>query len=85
MLEGAVFFVLFSRRPERTVLSATIVFVAAGFGPAMLGLVKFERDDRTVLFTDDARTNLLNLRHNEGLSQKACEAPLLARLNLEVG
>jgi NhaP-type Na+/H+ or K+/H+ antiporter len=74
------FFGLVSRRLERTVLTAPLVFVAAGIilGPAGLGLVEFKLDDHTVLllgeitlaivlFTDAARTNLSTLRRNEGL------------------
>ena len=81
VLAAVVFaFGLVSRRLEGTVLTAPIVFVAAGvvLGPAGFGLVEFELDDHTVLllgeialaivlFTDAARTNLSTLRQNEGL------------------
>jgi sodium/hydrogen antiporter len=81
VLAAVVFaFGLVSRRLEGTVLTAPLVFVAAGvvLGPAGLGLVEFELDDHTVLllgeialaivlFTDAARTNLSSLRQNEGL------------------
>ena len=73
-------FGLVSRRLEGTILTAPLVFVAAGvvLGPAGLGLVEFELADHTVLmlgevalaivlFTDAARTNLSSLRQNEGL------------------
>jgi NhaP-type Na+/H+ or K+/H+ antiporter len=73
-------FGLVSRRLEGTVLTAPLLFVAAGvvLGPAGLGLVEFELDDHTVLlvaeialaivlFTDAAGTNLSTLRQNEGL------------------
>ena len=73
-------FGLVSRRLEGTVLTAPIVFVAAGFvlGPAGLGLVEFELDTHNVLlvgeialaivlFTDAASTNLSALRQNESL------------------
>jgi len=76
----AFVFGLVSRRLEGTVLTAPLVFVAAGviLGPAGLGLVEFKLDDHTVLllgeialaivlFTDAARTKLSALRHNEGL------------------
>jgi sodium/hydrogen antiporter len=79
VLAGVVFvFGLVSRRLEGTVLTAPLVFVAAGviLGPAGLGLVEFKLDDHTVLllgeitlaivlFTDAARTNLSTLRQNE--------------------
>src|SRR5215212_2507139 len=82
VLASAVFaFGLVSRRLEGTILTAPIVFVAAGIvlGPAGLGLVEFGLDDHTVLllgeialalvlFTDAARINLSALRQNEGLS-----------------
>jgi sodium/hydrogen antiporter len=81
VLASVVFaFGLVSRRLEGTILTAPIVFVAAGvvLGPAGLGLVEFELDDHTVLllgeialaivlFTDAARINLPSLRQNEGL------------------
>jgi sodium/hydrogen antiporter len=81
VLAGVVFaFGLLSRRLEGTVLTAPIVFVAAGFvlGPAGLGLVEFQLDSHTVLlvgeialaivlFTDAASTNLSSLRQNEAL------------------
>jgi sodium/hydrogen antiporter len=73
-------FGLVSRRLEGTVLTAPLLFGAAGvvLGPAGLALVEFELDDYTVLlvaeialaivlFTDAARTNLSTLRENEGL------------------
>ena len=73
-------FGLVSRRLEGTVLTAPLVFVAAGviLGPAGLALVEFELDDHSVLllgeialaivlFTDAARTNLSALRQNEVL------------------
>src|SRR5215211_1299227 len=73
-------FGLLSRRLEGTVLTAPLVFVAAGFvlGPAGLGVAEFALDEHTVLllgeialaivlFTDAARTNLSTLRENEGL------------------
>jgi NhaP-type Na+/H+ or K+/H+ antiporter len=73
-------FALVSRRLEGTVLTAPIVFVAAGaiLGPAGFELVRFGLDDHTVLllgeialaivlFTDAARINLSALRQNEGL------------------
>jgi sodium/hydrogen antiporter len=79
VLAGVVFvFGLVSRRLEGTILTAPLVFVAAGviLGPAGLGLVEFKLDDHTVLllgeitlaivlFTDAARTNLSTLRQNE--------------------
>ena len=81
VLASVVFvFGLVSRRLEGTVLTAPLVFVAAGviLGPAGLGLVEFKLDDHTVLllgeitlaivlFTDAARTNLSALRENEAL------------------
>jgi len=81
VLASVVFvFGLVSRRLEGTVLTAPLVFVAAGviLGPAGLGLVEFKLDDHTVLllgeialaivlFTDAARTKLSALRQNEGL------------------
>ena len=81
VLASVVFaFGLVSRRLEGTILTAPIVFVAAGMvlGPAGLGLVEFGLDDHTVLllgevalalvlFTDSARINLSALRQNEGL------------------
>jgi NhaP-type Na+/H+ or K+/H+ antiporter len=81
VLASIVFaFGLVSRRLEGTVLTAPIVFVAAGaiLGPTGLGLVEFGLDDHTVLllgeialalvlFTDAARINLSTLRQNEGL------------------
>jgi len=73
-------FGLVSRRLEGTVLTAPLVFVAAGIvlGPAGFGLVEFKLDDHTVLlvgeialaivlFTDASRINLSALRQNEGL------------------
>jgi NhaP-type Na+/H+ or K+/H+ antiporter len=81
VLASVVFaFGLVSRRLEGTILTAPIVFVAAGMvlGPAGLGLVEFGLDDHTVLllgeialalvlFTDAARINLSALRQNQGL------------------
>jgi NhaP-type Na+/H+ or K+/H+ antiporter len=81
VLASVVFaFGLVSRRLEGTILTAPIVFVAAGMvlGPAAFGLVEFGLDDHTVLlvgeialaivlFTDAARINLSALRQNEGL------------------
>src|SRR5918993_1861404 len=81
VLASVVFaFGLVSRRLEGTILTAPIVFVAAGMvlGPAGLGLVEFGLDSHTVLllgeialalvlFTDSARINLSALRQNEGL------------------
>jgi len=73
-------FGLVSRRLERKVLTAPLVFVVAGvvLGPAGLGLVELGLDDHSVLllgeialalvlFTDAARINLSALRQNEGL------------------
>ena len=73
-------FGLVSRRLEGTVLTAPLVFVAAGviLGPAGLGIVEFALDEHTVLllgeialaivlFTDAASTNLSALRQNEAL------------------
>ena len=81
VLASAVFaFGLVSRRLEGTILTAPIVFVAAGMvlGPAGFGLVEFGLDEHTVLlvgeialalvlFTDAARINLSALRQDEGL------------------
>ena len=81
VLAAVVFaFGLVSRRLEGTVLTAPLVFVAAGvvLGPAGLALVEFKLDDHTVLlvgeialaivlFTDAASINLSSLRQNEGL------------------
>ena len=81
VLAAIVFaFGLVSRRLEGTVLTAPLLFVAAGvlLGPAALGLVEFKLDYHTVLllaeialaivlFSDAARTNLSTLRQNEGL------------------
>ncbi|CAN5855511.1 cation:proton antiporter [soil metagenome] len=81
VLAAVVFlFGLVSRRLEGTVLTAPLVFVAAGIilGPAGLGLAEFGLDEHTVLllgevalaivlFTDAARTNLSALRQNEQL------------------
>jgi sodium/hydrogen antiporter len=81
VLAAVVFaFGLVSRRLEGTVLTAPLVFVAAGvvLGPAGLGLVEFNLDEHTVLllgeialaivlFTDAASTNLSSLRQNERL------------------
>ena len=81
VLAAIVFlFGLVSRRLEGTVLTAPLVFVAAGviLGPAGLGVAEFGLDEHTVLllgeialaivlFTDAARTNLSALRHDEGL------------------
>ena len=82
VLASVVFaFGLVSRRLEGTILTAPIVFVAAGMvlGPAGLGLVEFGLDDHTVLllgeialalvlFTDAARINLSALRQNEAIA-----------------
>jgi NhaP-type Na+/H+ or K+/H+ antiporter len=81
VLAAVVFaFGLVSRRLDGTVLTAPMVFVAAGFvlGPWGLGLVEFELDDHTVLllgeialaivlFTGAATINLSALRQNEAL------------------
>jgi sodium/hydrogen antiporter len=81
VLAAVVFaFGLVSRRLDGTVLTAPLVFVAAGLvlGPAGLGIVAFALDEHTVLllgeialaivlFTDAARTNLRSLRRNEVL------------------
>jgi sodium/hydrogen antiporter len=81
VLASVIFaFGLVSRRLEGTILTAPIVFVAAGMvlGPAGFGLVEFGLEDHTVLmlgeialalvlFTDAARINLSALRQNEGL------------------
>src|SRR5688572_6316740 len=81
VLASVVFaFGLVSRRLEGTILTAPIVFVAAGMvlGPAGFGLVEFGLDEHTVLllgeialaivlFTDAARINLSALRQNEAL------------------
>ena len=81
VLAAVIFaFGLVSHRLEGTILTAPIVFVAAGivFGPAALGLVEFGLEGHTmllvseialalVLFTDAARINLSVLRQNEGL------------------
>jgi sodium/hydrogen antiporter len=81
VLAAVVFaFGLVSRRLEGTILTAPLVFVAAGIvlGPAGLGLAEFALDEHTVLllgeialaivlFTDAARTNLRALRQNEAL------------------
>jgi NhaP-type Na+/H+ or K+/H+ antiporter len=73
-------FGLISRRLEGTVLTAPLVFVAAGvvLGPAGFGVAEFALDEHTVLllgeialaivlFTDAAQTNLRVLRQNEAL------------------
>jgi len=81
VLAAVVFvFSLVSRRLEGTVLTAPLVFVAAGviLGPAGLNLAEFALDDHSVLllgeialaivlFTDAARINLSVLRQNEEL------------------
>jgi sodium/hydrogen antiporter len=82
MVLAAVVFVfgLVSHRLEGTVLTAPLVFVAAGviLGPAGLGLVEFGLDEHAVLllgeialaivlFTDAAGINLSALRQNEGV------------------
>jgi sodium/hydrogen antiporter len=81
VLAAVVFaFSLVSRRLEGTVLTAPLLFVAAGviLGPAGLGLAEFALDEHTVLllgeitlaivlFTDAAQTNLSTLRQNEAL------------------
>ena len=80
VLAAVIFgFGLVSRRLEGTILTAPIVFVAAGIvlGPAGLGLVGFELEGHTVLllgeialalvlFTDAANVNLSALRRDEG-------------------
>jgi NhaP-type Na+/H+ or K+/H+ antiporter len=73
-------FGLISRRLEGTVLTAPLMFVAAGIilGPAGFGIAEFALDGHTVLllgeialavvlFTDAAQTNLRTLRQNEAL------------------
>ena len=74
VLAAAVFaFGLISRRLEGTILTAPLVFVAAGviLGPAAFGVAEFALDEHTVLllseialavvlFTDAAQTNLRN-------------------------
>jgi sodium/hydrogen antiporter len=81
VLAAVVFaFGLISRRLEGTILTAPIVFVAAGviLGPALFGVAEFALDEHTVLllseialavvlFTDAAQTNLRALRQNEAL------------------
>ena len=81
VLAAAVFaFGLISRRLEGTILTAPLVFVAAGviLGPAAFGVAEFALDEHTVLllseialavvlFTDAAQTNLRALRQNEAL------------------
>jgi len=80
VLAAVIFgFGLVSQRLEGTILTAPIVFVAAGIvlGPAGLGLVGFELEGHTVLllgeialalvlFTDAAGVNLSALRRDEG-------------------
>ena len=79
VLAAVVFaFGLVSRRLEGSILTAPLVFVAAGafLGPAGLGMVRFDLDDHAVLglgeialalvlFTDAARVDLTALRQNE--------------------
>ena len=81
VLAAVVFlFGLISRRLEGTILTAPLVFVAAGvlLGPALFGVAEFALDEHTVLllseialavvlFTDAAQTNLRALRQNEAL------------------
>jgi len=82
MVLAAVVFVfgLVSRRLEGTILTAPLVFVAAGviLGPTGLGLVDFGLDEHAVLllgeialaivlFTDAAGINLSALRQDEGV------------------
>ena len=81
VLAAVVFlFGLVSRRLDGTVLTAPLVFVAAGviLGPTGLGLVEFGLDEHAVLllgeialaivlFTDAAGINLSALRQNEGV------------------
>jgi NhaP-type Na+/H+ or K+/H+ antiporter len=81
VLSTVVFaFGLVSRRLEGTILTAPLVFVAAGviLGPAGLGIAEFALAEHTVLllgeialaivlFTDAARTDLSALRQNEAL------------------
>ena len=81
VLAAVVFaFGLISRRLGGTIITAPLLFVAAGvvFGPAGLGVAEFALDEHTVLllgeialavvlFTDAAQTNLGALRQNEAL------------------
>ena len=81
VLAAVVFaFGLISRRLEGTIITAPLLFVAAGvvFGPAGFGVAEFALDEHTVLllgeialavvlFTDAAQTNLGALRQNEAL------------------
>jgi sodium/hydrogen antiporter len=81
VLAAVIFaFGLVSRRLEGTILTAPIVFVAAGIvlGPAALGLVGFDLEGHAVLllgeialalvlFTDAARVDLSALRRDEGM------------------
>jgi NhaP-type Na+/H+ or K+/H+ antiporter len=81
VLAAVVFaFGLVSRRLEGTIITAPLLFVAAGvvFGPAGFGVAEFALDEHTVLllgeialavvlFTDAAQTNLGALRQNEAL------------------
>jgi sodium/hydrogen antiporter len=81
VLAAVVFaFGLVSRRLEGTILTAALVFVAAGLvlGPAGLGIARFALDEHAVLFlgeialaivlfTDAAQTHLSALRQNEAL------------------
>ena len=81
VLAVAVFaFGLISRRLEGTIITAPLVFVAAGvvLGPAVFGIAEFALDEHAVLllgeialaivlFTDAAQTNLRALRQNEAL------------------
>jgi sodium/hydrogen antiporter len=73
-------FGLVSRRLEGTIITAPLLFVAAGvvLGPAGFGVAEFALDEHTVLllgeialavvlFTDAAQTNLRALRQNEAL------------------
>jgi sodium/hydrogen antiporter len=73
-------FGLVSRRLEGTIITAPLLFVAAGvvLGPAGFGVAEFALDEDTVLllgeialavvlFTDAAQTNLRALRQNEAL------------------
>jgi NhaP-type Na+/H+ or K+/H+ antiporter len=81
VLAAVVFaFGLISRRLEGTIITAPLLFVAAGvvLGPAGFGVAEFALDEHTVLllgeialavvlFTDAAQTNLRALRQNEAL------------------
>jgi Sodium/hydrogen exchanger family len=82
VLAAVVFaFGLVSRRLEGTILTAPIVFVAAGTALGQSGLVEFHLDGHAVLtlgeialaivlFVDAARTDLSALRRDEGLPMR---------------